>query len=136
MWIRVRSIVLLTLTGFAAPLRGEPPTVGLWALIPPGGLRQVSGARAVELRKEYSPNCVCHLDHPTRMLFLLKGQSPHPAMVVCQVGGYSILAWDLEGVEVAKRLYSLGMSAVVLKYRVPRRSTDSPLFKMHNAQFD
>ncbi len=43
------------------------------------------------------------------------------AVVICPGGGYSILAWDLEGTEVAKWLNDLGVNAFVLKYRVPRR---------------
>ncbi|MEZ6115570.1 MAG: alpha/beta hydrolase [Pirellulaceae bacterium] len=47
-------------------------------------------------------------------------------VVVCPGGGYHILAWDLEGTEVAEWFNSFGVTAVVLKYRVPRRSPDSP----------
>ena len=47
--------------------------------------------------------------------------SPHAAMVVCPGGGYGILAYDMEGTEVCTWLNSLGMTAVLVKYRVPRR---------------
>jgi len=43
------------------------------------------------------------------------------AVVVCPGGGYSILAMDLEGTEVCQWLNSAGVSAVLLKYRVPAR---------------
>jgi len=43
------------------------------------------------------------------------------AVLVCPGGGFSILAWDLEGTEVAQWLNSLGFAAAVLKYRVPTR---------------
>jgi acetyl esterase/lipase len=43
------------------------------------------------------------------------------AVVVCPGGGYSILAWDLEGTEVCDWLNSEGVTAVLLKYRVPAR---------------
>lgn len=43
------------------------------------------------------------------------------AVVICPGGGYSILAYDLEGEEVAQWLNSLGVTAAVLKYRVPKR---------------
>lgn len=43
------------------------------------------------------------------------------AMVVCPGGGYWNLAWDKEGEEVAAWLNTLGITGVVLKYRVPRR---------------
>ena len=43
------------------------------------------------------------------------------AIIICPGGGYWNLAWDLEGEEVAKWLNTVGVTAVVLKYRVPRR---------------
>ncbi len=43
------------------------------------------------------------------------------AVVVCPGGGYHILAMDLEGTEVADWLNSIGVTAVLLKYRVPTR---------------
>jgi acetyl esterase/lipase len=43
------------------------------------------------------------------------------AVVVCPGGGYHILAWDLEGTEVCRWLNSIGVTGVLLKYRVPRR---------------
>ncbi len=45
-------------------------------------------------------------------------------IVVCPGGGYSILAWDLEGTEIAQRLQDIGVTAVVLKYRVPTGGED------------
>ena len=35
-------------------------------------------------------------------------------MVIYPGGGYNILAWDLEGTEVAKWLNSFGVTAIVL----------------------
>ena len=43
-------------------------------------------------------------------------------IVICPGGGYSILAWDLEGTEIATWLNGIGVSAAVLKYRVPTRN--------------
>ena len=42
------------------------------------------------------------------------------AVVIAPGGGYNILAWDLEGTEVAAWLNSIGVTGIVLKYRVPR----------------
>lgn len=47
------------------------------------------------------------------------------AVIVCPGGGYSILAWDLEGTEIAEWLQEIGVTAVVLKYRVPTRSEEN-----------
>lgn len=51
------------------------------------------------------------------------------AVVVCPGGGYNILAYDLEGTEVCEWLNNLGITAVLLKYRVPRREG----FEKHTA---
>ena len=43
------------------------------------------------------------------------------AVVVCPGGGYYILAMNLEGTEVCERLNAMGITAILLKYRVPVR---------------
>jgi acetyl esterase/lipase len=45
-------------------------------------------------------------------------------VIICPGGGYHNLAWDLEGEEVAAWLNSLGVTGIILKYRVPRRPAD------------
>ena len=47
-------------------------------------------------------------------------------MIICPGGGYNILAWNKEGTEIAEWLNSIGVEAVVLKYRVPRRDGKKP----------
>lgn len=44
------------------------------------------------------------------------------AILICPGGGYEILAYDLEGDEVCEWLNNIGITAVLLKYRVPRRA--------------
>ncbi len=41
------------------------------------------------------------------------------AVIICPGGGYSILAYNLEGTVVAKILNSWGVTGIVLKYRLP-----------------
>ena len=41
------------------------------------------------------------------------------AAIVCPGGGYNILAYDLEGTEIAGWLNRLGFTAFVLQYRIP-----------------
>jgi acetyl esterase/lipase len=50
-----------------------------------------------------------------------KGKDTGTAVIVCPGGGYWNLYWELEGEEVAAWLNSIGVTGVVLKYRVPRR---------------
>jgi len=42
-------------------------------------------------------------------------------VIVCPGGGYHILALDLEGTEVCEWLNAIGVTGVLLKYRVPKR---------------
>ena len=48
------------------------------------------------------------------------------AVLVCPGGGYHILVTDVEGTEVCAWLNSIGVTAVLLKYRVPRREGLAP----------
>ena len=48
------------------------------------------------------------------------------AVVICPGGGRQILAWDLEGTEVAEWLNTLGIAGIVLKYRVPAPKGEMP----------
>lgn len=43
------------------------------------------------------------------------------AVLICPGGGYRILAFDKEGTEIAEWLNSLGVTGIVLKYRVPAK---------------
>src|SRR4051812_24466462 len=43
-------------------------------------------------------------------------------VVIFPGGGYNILAWDLEGTEVADWLNENGVNAIVVKYRIPKRA--------------
>ena len=62
----------------------------------------------------------------------LRIYSPDPqkatgaCVLVCPGGGYNILAYDLEGTEVCQWLNSIGVTAALLKYRVPRREGKPP----------
>ena len=44
-----------------------------------------------------------------------------PAVVICPGGGYANLAYDLEGTEIAHWLNQQGITALVLRYTVPKK---------------
>src|SRR5437763_126141 len=50
-----------------------------------------------------------------------KDKTTGTAMLICPGGGYWNLYWQLEGEEVAAWLNSIGITGIILKYRVPRR---------------
>ena len=51
-----------------------------------------------------------------------KAKATGAAVLVFPGGGYSILALDLEGTEICEWLNSIGVTAVLVKYRVPARA--------------
>ena len=48
-----------------------------------------------------------------------KGKSNGTAVIICPGGGYRILAASHEGSDVAKEFNKMGVTAFVLKYRIP-----------------
>ena len=63
-----------------------------------------------------------NVSHPTLTLYRPSTTpASQTAVIICPGGGYHILAMDLEGEEVAQWLNSIGVTALVLKYRVPKR---------------
>jgi acetyl esterase/lipase len=74
---------------------------------------------------------------PTLMPFLVENNSEkNVAVVICPGGGYSVLSIDKEGINVAKWFNSIGVSAFVLKYRLPSDDimTDKTVGPLQDAQ--
>jgi acetyl esterase/lipase len=64
-----------------------------------------------------------NVSHPTLTVYHPpKDKDTGAAVLVCPGGGYSILALNLEGSEVCHWLNSIGVTAILLKYRVPARA--------------
>lgn len=76
----------------------------------------IAGHRIIKLGNVTSPEAHVYLPP--------KNKQTGAAVVICPGGGFSILAWDLEGTEVAQWLNTLGVAGIVLKYRVPTRDQD------------
>lgn len=104
----------------------EPQIINLWPATPPGPAAKADGAerdltkpddkliagrRIIKLGHVSTPQMHVHLPD--------KAKAHGGAVLVCPGGGFSILAWDLEGTEVAEWLNSIGFAAIVVKYRVP-----------------
>jgi acetyl esterase/lipase len=74
---------------------------------------------------------------PTLTIYLApKEKATGTAIVVCPGGGYSFLASGHEGVDVAKKFNEMGITAVVLKYRLPDAtiSPDPSIAPLQDAQ--
>jgi acetyl esterase/lipase len=59
-----------------------------------------------------------------------------PCVIICPGGGYSILAAGHEGTDVAKYFNSIGVNAIVLKYRIPNDANqiDRSIAPLQDAQ--
>ena len=67
---------------------------------------------------------VHHVSQPSLTVFLApKDKANGKAVIICPGGGYSILAASHEGYDVAKRFNEMGVTAFVLKYRIPNDNT-------------
>ena len=60
-----------------------------------------------------------NVSQPTMTVYSPKGKNTGVAVVVFPGGGYRALAIDLQGTEICDWLTSQGITAVLLKYRVP-----------------
>ena len=82
------------------------------------------GSATAEPEGDFSENNVFHITNvsePTLAFYpAAESETPGPVVIICPGGGYNILAYDLEGTEVAEWFNSIGVSAAVLKYRVPK----------------
>ncbi len=62
---------------------------------------------------------VGNVSRPTMTIYPPEGKDTGAAVIVFPGGGFRILAIDLEGTEVCHWLTSIGVTCVLLKYRVP-----------------
>jgi|GEM_PF-1670094 len=108
-------------------LWGQQP-IPLWPATPPGDSnlqleeeRDTSGADAGKVAGRPVIR-LANVSQPTLEVFPpAAGTGNGTAVVICPGGGHRILAYDLEGTEVARWLQARGITAFVLKYRVPAR---------------
>lgn len=99
--------------------------IPLWVGGAPG--EQPGPGQEVDTTRENSPLVadrrvarVGGITNPTIQVFSPpKEKNTGAAVVVFPGGGYSILALDLEGTEVCEWLNTIGVTGVLLKYRVP-----------------
>jgi len=102
----------------------EPPVFPVWPGAVPGDYGTIGPERirAPDEAPTKDAKWITGVTKPTITVFRPdRDQDTGTAIVICPGGGYWNLAWDLEGEEVAAWLNSVGVTGVILKYRVPRR---------------
>lgn len=120
----------VVLTGCTSPkaFAAVPTTVlKLWPSQPPGETNVIGVERDLTKTNE---NLIAgrrvirlgNISEPSITVYRApENKNTGAGVVVFPGGGYHILAWDLEGIEVCEWLNSIGVNAVLLKYRVPQR---------------
>ena len=113
---------ILTVTAFAeTPAPPAIATVDLW----PEGKMPGKGARnpETEVPRNDGFHRITNVSRPTLAMYPAESkegaETVPAAMIVCPGGGYGYTVVDKEGSEIAAWLNSLGISALVLKYRTP-----------------
>ncbi|MGF7231859.1 alpha/beta hydrolase [Arachidicoccus sp.] len=63
---------------------------------------------------------ISKVTNPTITVFRpVKNMDQHTAVIICPGGGYEYLSFSKEGTEIAQTLIKWGITAIVLKYRLP-----------------
>ncbi|HEY7326744.1 MAG TPA: alpha/beta hydrolase [Gemmataceae bacterium] len=115
----VLSPMILLVAVSLARTEDKPEVLNVWPGKVPGETKPIP-----EEKMEASKGVkrISNVSKPTLSIFRpTKEKDTGAAVIICPGGGYNILAWDLEGEEVAAWLNSIGVTGIVLKYRVPRR---------------
>jgi predicted amidohydrolase/acetyl esterase/lipase len=110
--------------GSAAQGADEPLVLDVWPGKPVGDHGQIGPerVRAPAEAPTKDAKWITNVTRPTMSVFRPEAANRlGVAILICPGGGYWNLAWDKEGEEVAAWLNTLGITGVVLKYRVPRR---------------
>lgn len=129
-WVVPLAFLATSYANAESPVAGPPSVHPIWPESPPAWNpptdpegdttgadgRLVSGKPVVRLGNVRVPQLHIYPAAPE--------QDTGTAVIICPGGGYSILAWDLEGTEIATWLQGLGVTAAVLKYRVPTRNNE------------
>tara|TARA_R110000850_G_scaffold242756_7_gene367574 strand:+ start:1203 stop:2078 length:876 start_codon:yes stop_codon:yes gene_type:complete len=124
--------VVLSLNIQAAPLDPQP----LWPEGVPGEQNLELPAESVIIKGEHQIEIMSNVSEPTLTWYPAENGNG-TSVIVCPGGAYNILAYSHEGKDVCNWLNSIGISAGLLKYRVPRRDDlakhHAPLQDVHRA---
>jgi acetyl esterase/lipase len=121
------SVAVVLAYGAAGRGAEKPQTIDVWPGPAPGDKGDIGPEKVTEGKPGAPPDRhITNVTRPTIAVFRpAKDKDTGAAVLVAPGGGYNLLAYDKEGEEVAGWLNSIGVTGVVLKYRVPRRP-DNP----------
>jgi acetyl esterase/lipase len=125
---RVCFTLALTVSLTLCARGAEPKVVKLWPGKAPGETKDLGPEKYLEAKKgQLEVKRLTNVSEPTIAIYAPPGDKANGAtVIVAPGGGYNILAIEHEGTQTCEWLNSLGVTAVLLKYRVPRRDMQSP----------
>jgi acetyl esterase/lipase len=101
----------------------DPLIVDLWPGKAPG---ETSDAGEEKTTKKSDHVEVTNIVKPTLLIYRPDNEkNTGTALIIAPGGGYQFLSIDMEGENVAKWCSTIGVTGIVLKYRVPRRQDNS-----------
>lgn len=142
----MKRLVFCLLAAFAFSIlpalhaQDKPLVLEVWPGKAPGETGAIGAEKFLDQKPGEKPvKRLTNVTRPTISVYRpTKVKDTGAAVVIAPGGGYNILAWDLEGEEVAEWLNSIGVTGIVLKYRVPRRPDDpkdgAPIGALQDAQ--
>ena len=123
--MRSLSVAALTLLIPMAVGAAEPTVVKLWPGKAPGETKDIGPEKETPPKNTSDVKRLTNVSEPTITIY--KPAKPNgTAMIVSPGGAYSILAIEHEGTQTCKWLNTLGVTAILLKYRVPKREMQMP----------
>lgn len=121
-----RQILLLSLVLSTSGISAQEETLPLW----PNGIPNSRESTEKEISEKGEIHWIRNVQEPTISVFLPTRQhATGQAVVICPGGGYGGLAYDWEGIDIAKWLNSKGIAAMVLKYRLPNSASVEVSYK-------
>lgn len=117
-------LALAAVLAAAVPAAADHPVLDLWPGVAPGEKGNVPPEVVQPQKPGENPPVrrITNVSKPTVTVYKpAADRNTGAAIVVAPGGGYNILAYEHEGTQVAEWLSSIGVTAVLLKYRVPRR---------------
>jgi acetyl esterase/lipase len=115
---------LVLISGKAQSAEIEKTTMFLW----PSKMEEFKGMPTEEIspKKQGNVTRLSKVLSPSITVFPAPvSDKPAPVVLICPGGGYSILAIDKEGTEIAEWLNKIGITAIVLKYSVPGKRAEA-----------
>src|SRR5208283_6018807 len=107
-------LFILLLHASAAPGADKPLLLDVWPGKAPGETGQIGEEKTLEPKAgEKKVQRLTNVSKPTLTVFRPdKDKDTGASVVICPGGGYNILAWDLEGEEMAAWLNSIGVTGI------------------------